>query len=318
MEKVDCAVIGAGVIGLAIARALALSGREVIILESEDAIGTATSARNSEVIHAGIYYPKDSLKAKLCVAGKHMLYDYCRDHGIAHKRCGKLIVATNDVQDKTLDDIAKRAAANGVDDMQRLDQKTMLEMEPNLNGIAALLSPSTGLIDTHGLMLGYQGDAESHGAMIAFLSPVIDGEILDNGEIALNTGGAEAMSISCKTVVNCAGLHAQNVAASIKGMPAEHVPETHYAKGNYFTLSGKAPFEHLIYPVPEEGGLGVHLTLDLAGQARFGPDVEWIEDINYDVDPTRGDKLCRPSGVDVVDDLADFIFRDAVVQCSTH
>ena len=291
MEKVDCAVIGAGVIGLAVARAMALQGRDVIVLESEDAIGTQTSARNSEVIHAGIYYPKGSLKARLCVAGKKMLYAYCQDHGINHKRCGKLIVATNDVQSETLNEIMVKAAINGVDDMERLDRKSLLEMEPALNGVAALLSPSTGLIDTHGLMLGYQGDAEAKGAMIAFLSPVTGGEILDSGEILLNTGGGEAMSIACSTVINCAGLQAQQIAASIKGMPADHVPETHYAKGNYFTLAGKAPFGHLIYPVPEEGGLGVHLTLDLAGQARFGPDVEWIEEINYDVDPRRGDKF---------------------------
>jgi len=289
-EKIDCAVIGAGVVGLAVARELAQMGREVIILETADAIGTGTSSRNSEVIHAGIYYPQGSLKAEACVSGKHMLYRYCEAHGVPHKRCGKLIVASDEIQIPTLKEIGKKAAANGVDDMQWLDQDEVLAMEPALNAVAALLSPSTGIIDSHALMLAYQGDAEAAGAVIAFMSPVTGGQITKD-EIVLEVGGDANMSLACTTVVNCGGLFAPDVAASIKGLPAEFVPKAYYAKGNYFTLAGRAPFDHLIYPVPEEAGLGVHLTLDMGGQARFGPDVEWIDKIDYRVDPRRGDKF---------------------------
>ena len=287
-EKIECAVIGAGVIGLAAARALALQGREVIVLESEDAIGTGTSSRNSEVIHAGIYYDEGSLKAKLCVSGKEKLYRYCEDHGVAHRRTGKMIVATHDGQIEFLKNLWRKAAANGVNDLVWQDQKTTLAMEPALNAVVSLLSPSTGLIDTHALMLSYQGDAEAGGAVIAFNTPVLGGSVSDEG-IELQVGGMGAMTIACDVVVNCGGLHAQRIAGSISGFPRSHVPETHYAKGNYFSLAGKCPFNHLIYPVPEEAGLGVHLTLDLAGQARFGPDVEWVQEIDYEVDPRRGD-----------------------------
>jgi L-2-hydroxyglutarate oxidase LhgO len=287
-EKIECVVIGAGVVGLAVARALALQGRDVIILESENAIGTGTSSRNSEVIHAGIYYPKDSLKAKLCVLGKHMLYEYCAEHGVPHKRCGKLIVATNEVQDQTLEEIKQRAWNNGVEDLTRLDKNQVLDLEPDVNAVSALLSPSTGIIDSHSLMLAYQGDAEDRGAMIAFNSPVTSGRVGPDG-IELEVGGASPMTLACEMAVNSAGLHAQILAGAIEGFPSYHVPESHYAKGNYFSLSGKTPFTHLIYPVPEEAGLGVHLTLDLGGQARFGPDVEWVDEIAYEVNPTRGD-----------------------------
>lgn len=287
-EKIECAVVGAGVIGLAVARALALQGRDVIILESEDAIGTGTSSRNSEVIHAGIYYDKDSLKAKMCVSGKKILYRYCEEHGVDHRRAGKLIVATNDKQIDFLEKLKVKAADNGVDDLIWQDKKTTLAMEPALNAVASLLSPSTGLIDSHGLMLAYQGDAEDNGAVIAFNAPVIGGAVSDSG-VELRVGGDGAMNLQCDLVINCGGLHAQKLAGSINGFPAAHTPETHYAKGNYFSLAGKCPFTHLIYPVPEEAGLGVHLTLDLAGQARFGPDVEWVESIDYQVDPRRGD-----------------------------
>jgi L-2-hydroxyglutarate oxidase LhgO len=290
VEKVECAVIGAGVIGLAVARALALQGREVIILESEDAIGMGTSSRNSEVIHAGIYYDTGSLKAKLCVQGKLALYDYCQSHGVPFKRCGKMIVATNEGQIDKLKVLQQKAADNGVNDLVWQDQQTTLEMEPALNAVASLLSPSTGLIDSHALMLAYQGDAEANGTMIAFNAPVQSGEILDNG-IRLTVGGAAPMTLECQIVVNCGGLHAQHIAGSLKGFPASQVPETHYAKGNYFSLAGKNPFTHLIYPIPEEAGLGVHLTLDLGGQARFGPDVEWVDEIAYEVDPERGKKF---------------------------
>jgi L-2-hydroxyglutarate oxidase LhgO len=290
LDKIDCAVIGAGVVGLAVARAMAAEGRDVIVLESEDAIGTGTSSRNSEVIHAGIYYPKDSLKALLCVAGKKMLYDYCASHGVPHKACGKLIVATDEAQHETLAALQQKAADNGVDDVTWIEGSEARAMEPALNATAALLSPSSGLIDSHALMLAYQGDAEAMGMMLAFHAPVTGGEVTDAG-IVIETGGPSPMNILCETVINCGGLFAQKTAALIRGLDAAHVPDCFYAKGNYFTLAGRAPFTHLIYPVPEEGGLGVHLTLDLAGQARFGPDVEWVDKIDYQVDPSRGDKF---------------------------
>ncbi len=291
-EKVDCVVIGAGVVGLAVARALALSGREVIVLESAGSIGTETSSRNSEVIHAGIYYPPGSLKAICCVEGNKLLYRYCETRGVAHRRCGKLIVATAPAQIPTLDKIRAQAAANGVDDLRLLTAAEAQRLEPALRCVAALLSPSTGIIDSHGLMLAYQGEAEEHGAMLAAFSPVTRGEI-ERGGIALEVGGAQPMRILAHTVINCAGLHAQRVAASIERFPRDKVPPTFYAKGSYYSLSSRPPFSHLIYPIPEAAGLGVHLTLDLAGQARFGPDVEWISEIDYDVDLRRADGFYR-------------------------
>ena len=286
MERIDCAVIGAGVIGLAVARALALAGREVIVLEAADAIGTETSSRNSEVIHAGIYYPAGSLKARACVAGKRFLYRYCAERGIAHRNCGKLIVAATAGQARQLDRIQAQAAANGVDDLRELSGAEARALEPALACEAALLSPSTGIVDSHGLMLAYQGDAEEHGAMIAFLSPVESGRARGDG-IELEVGGHEPMRLACRSVVNAAGLGAQAVARRIDGLDPRHVPPLHLAKGNYFSLAGRSPFSRLIYPVPEPGGLGVHITIDLAGQARFGPDVEWIDALDYAVDPGR-------------------------------
>ena len=301
-ETIDCAVVGAGVVGLAIARALALSGRDVIILESADAIGTGTSSRNSEVIHAGIYYPNNSLKALMCVRGRKLLYEYCQSHGVEHRRTGKLLVATTDDQLESLDKLRVSAAANGVDDLEAVDGASLKKMEPELRAVGAYLSPSTGIIDSHGLMLSYQGDAEDAGAMIAFNSPVIKGQI-ENNAITLSIGGAEPVALSCQTVINSAGLFAQHIAASLDGMPREDVPPCHFAKGNYFTLSGRAPFSRPIYPIPEAAGLGIHLTLDLGGQAKFGPDVEWINDkpwledanhianIDYTVDPLRNPRF---------------------------
>ncbi len=289
-EKVDCVVIGAGVVGLAVARELALAGREVIVLESAELIGSETSSRNSEVIHAGIYYPKNSLKALFCVEGKKRLYRYCAEHGVPYQRCGKLIVATLPEQVDTLKEIQKKAAANGVDDLQLLSGNEATSIEPELNCVAALRSPSTGIIDSHSLMLAYQGDAENKGAMIAFLSPVVDGELGADG-IFLNVGGETPMRLSCKTVINSAGLHAPKIAQKIKGFSTDNTPPAFYAKGNYYSLLGKPPFSRLIYPVPEPGGLGVHITIDLGGQARFGPDVEWIDHIEYSVDPQRSDKF---------------------------
>jgi L-2-hydroxyglutarate oxidase LhgO len=290
MEKIDCAIIGAGVVGLAVARELAARGREVLILEAEAAFGTGISARNSEVIHAGIYYAAGSLKARLCVAGRQRLYAYCAERGIAHRRCGKLIVATSDAQGQQLGRIAAAATANGVDDLQALSRDAARALEPALECTAALLSPSTGIIDSHALMLSLLGDAERDGAVLAVNSPVRGGAIVDDG-IVLEVGGDadDAMQLHASTVVNCAGLGAQGVARGLRGLPADVVPPLHYAKGNYYSLAGRAPFSRLVYPVPEAAGLGVHLTLDLGGQARFGPDVEWIEGIDYTVDPRRAD-----------------------------
>jgi L-2-hydroxyglutarate oxidase LhgO len=280
------------VVGLAVARAFALAGREVIVLDAENAIGTHTSSRNSEVIHAGIYYSPGSAKALMCVKGREMLYRYCEERGVAHRRCGKLIVATEPAQIATLHRIQAHATANGVRDLRLLAADEALAMEPALRCVAALHSPSTGIIDSHGLMLAYQGEAEEHGAMLALLSPVMGGEI-DSAGIMLDVGGAETMQILARTVINSAGFMAQRIAAGLRGFPAEKVPPCHYAKGNYYSLAGRSPFTHLIYPVPEAAGLGVHLTLDLAGQARFGPDVEWITEIDYDVDLRRADGFYR-------------------------
>jgi L-2-hydroxyglutarate oxidase LhgO len=288
VERIDCVVIGAGVVGLAVARALALAGREVLVLEAAEGIGTETSSRNSEVIHAGIYYPAGSLMARTCVAGKHALYRYCAERGVPHSNCGKLIVATSDDEATQLASISARAAANGVADMRMLSATEAMVLEPNLRCTAALLSPSTGIVDSHGFMLALQGDAENAGAVFAFHSPVMAGRASANG-IELDVGGAEPMALACNLLVNSAGLHAPALAGAIAGMPAELIPTAYYAKGNYFTLSGRSPFSRLIYPVPVPGGLGVHLTIDLGGQARFGPDVEWIDSVDYTVDPARAD-----------------------------
>lgn len=289
MEKIDCAVIGAGIVGLAVARKLAASGREVLILEAESAFGTGISARNSEVIHAGIYYPAGSLKARLCVAGRHQLYAYCAERGIAHRRCGKLIVATGEGQTAELQRIAAGAAANGVDKLRLLSREEARALEPALECTAALLSPDTGIIDSHALMLSLLGDAERDGAVLAVNSPVRGGRVERDGIVLESGVGAGETAIQAARVVNCAGLGAQGFAHRLRGLAPDSVPPLHYAKGNYYALAGKAPFSRLIYPVPEAAGLGVHLTLDLGGQARFGPDVEWIDRIDYRVAPERAD-----------------------------
>jgi L-2-hydroxyglutarate oxidase LhgO len=286
---IDCVVIGAGVVGLAIARALALSGREVLVAEATEGIGTGTSSRNSEVIHAGIYYPAGSLKAELCVRGKHMLYAYCAERGIPHRRLGKLIVATDAAQDAMLDDIARRAAANGVKDLERLPGDQAMRMEPALRCTAALLSPSTGIVDSHALMLAYQGDAENAGAQCVFHTPLLSGGVRAEGGFDLRFGGDDAMVLSCATLINAAGLHAPTLARNIAGVPADTIPAEYLCKGSYFTLAGRAPFTRLIYPVPQHAGLGVHLTLDMGGQAKFGPDTEWITHEDYTLDPRRAD-----------------------------
>ncbi len=288
MERLDAVVVGAGVVGLAVARALALRGREVVILEAEDAIGTHTSSRNSEVIHAGIYYPKGSLKARMCVAGKALLYEYCVTHGVPHRRAGKMIVATDAAQLGELQNIQKKAHANGVTDVVSLTRAQALALEPELSCVGALYSPSTGIIDSHALMLAYLGDAEAHGAMLALKSP-LERVLTRNGFFELHVTGSNP--VRARTIVNSAGLRAPTVARNIEGFPQDLVPRELYAKGNYYSLTRRSPFSRLVYPVPEPGGLGVHVTLDLAGQARFGPDVEWVERIDYSVDPRRAERF---------------------------
>ena len=290
MDEVEAVVIGAGVIGLAAARALALAGHEVIVLERAYTIGFETSSRNSEVIHGGLYYPKGSLKATSCVEGRERLYAYCREHGVPHARLGKLIVATSEEEIPGVEKIEAAARANGVDNLEWLSASEAQRMEPELHCVAALLSPSTGIIDSHALMLAYQGEAEAAGAFVAFRTPVLGGTVRGDG-FELSVGGDEPTAIRCRWLVNAAGLHAPAVAKSIEGVPRETIPPAYFCRGVYFTLGGKTPFRRLIYPVPVPGGLGVHITLDLAGQARFGPDVEWIETVDYTVDPRRGDKF---------------------------
>jgi L-2-hydroxyglutarate oxidase LhgO len=290
MDRVECVVIGAGVIGLAVARRLAQAHREVIVLEQAEGVGTVTSSRNSEVIHAGIYYTAGSLMARMCVAGKHALYRYCADHGVPHRNCGKLIVATTPHEAEKLQSIRAHAEANGVLDMQTLSGEAARALEPALNCDAALLSPSTGIIDSHAYMLALRGNAEAGGAAFAFHTPLLHAKA-SAGNIELDAGGEAPMTLTCRLLVNAAGLNAPAVARAIDGMPLELIPRAYLAKGNYFSCSKKAPFSHLIYPVPEPGGLGVHLTLDMAGQARLGPDVEWVDSIDYAVDPARAERF---------------------------
>ena len=274
MEQVECVVVGAGVIGLAVARALAQAGREVLVLEAANAIGTGISARSSEVIHAGIYYPTGSLKARLCVQGKALLYDYCAQRGIGHQRCGKLIVATHANQVAQLQILLAQAKANGVHDLVLLDRAQALALEPELQCVAALYSPSTGTVDSHGLMLALQADLESAGGLVVLNTTAAPVRM---GPAGIELRTHDGTSLLARQVVNAAGLQAPAWAGKLAGLDPLHVPQAYFAKGNYFGLSGRVPFRHLIYPVPQPGGLGVHLTLDLAGQARFGPDVQWVD-----------------------------------------
>ncbi|MEO5797783.1 MAG: NAD(P)/FAD-dependent oxidoreductase [Rhodoferax sp.] len=287
MEQVDAVVIGAGVVGLAVARALSLQGREVLVLEAAHAIGTGTSARNSEVIHAGIYYPTGSLKAQLCVQGKALLYTYCAERGIGHQRCGKLIVATDAGQRAQLERIRLQAAANGVHDLVWLDRAAARALEPQLECSGALLSPSTGIVDSHALMLALLGDLEHAGGNLALNSPLAH---MESAQAAIILEAMDGTRLKARSVVNAAGLHAPALARRCAGLDARHVPTPYFAKGNYFTLTGRAPFRHLIYPAPQAAGLGVHLTLDLGGQAKFGPDVQWVDGPDdLAVDPARGE-----------------------------
>ena len=291
MERVDCVVIGAGVVGLAIARALAMAGREVVVLEAASAIGTGTSSRNSEVIHAGLYYPPGSWKARLCVQGRELLYAYCAAHGIEHLRCGKLVVATDAAQEGALRALMQRGQACGVHDLSWLSAAQAVALEPALHCTAAVWSPSTGIIDSHGLMLALQGDAEAHGAMLALLSPLLRAQRVEHGFV-LDVGGDEAMHLQARCLVNSAGLHAVPLAQRFEGLPPLPLPQLRWARGHYFSCPGKPAFTRLVYPMPNEAGLGVHVTLDLGGQMRFGPDVQWIPlaalgEEDYRVDPAR-------------------------------
>ena len=287
MDKVDCVVIGAGVVGLAVARALALQGREVMVLEAAKAIGTGTSSRNSEVVHAGIYYPQNSLKAQLCVRGKQMLYDYCAQRGIGYSRCGKLIVATHESQVLQLEGLAAKAAANGVHDLVLLSRKQARSIEPQLECVAAVISPSTGIVDSHSMMLSLQGDIENSGGFVVLKTAVAR---INCGYSAIEIIASDGTTLAASMVVNAAGLNALQVASRTEGLDPRHVPRAFWAKGSYFTLTGKSPFSRLVYPVPVAGGLGVHLTIDLGGHAKFGPDVQWVDSPDdLLVDASRGD-----------------------------
>ena len=287
MFKVEAVVVGAGVVGLAIARALALRGVQVLLLEKEGVIGSGTSSRNSEVIHAGLYYEPESLKAQLCVRGRDMLYRYCDERRVPNRRCGKLVVATDQSEEAYLGHLLQRALRNGVEDVELIGSERLSSLEPQIRGTSALLSPSSGIVDSHALMQSYQADAEGAGTTIAFHAPVL-AAIVAGRTIQLRTGGIESAELEADLVVNAAGLDAWDFSASLSGLHAT-IPPKFLAKGNYFSLTGtRVAFHHLVYPVPEPGGLGIHLTLDLAGQARFGPDVEWVDRIDYAVDPERG------------------------------
>lgn len=292
VAEADVVVIGAGVVGLACARALALNGRDVIILEAEADYGTHTSARNSEVIHAGIYYTPGSQKARFCVEGKWMLYDYCKSRGVGHRNCGKHIVATEQDHISRLEELLATAQANGVDDLIEIDAAELARREPAVTGVSALYSPSTGVIDSHGLMMSYLGEAEDNGAMLALNCPVERGEVRGNG-IYLETGGDTPMGLIARKVVNSAGLCSTKVSSSIEGLSAATIPDLYYHRGCYFTMTGKSPFNSLIYPVPPAGSLGVHVTMDLGGNVRFGPDAEPVDEVDYTVDPGRADAFYR-------------------------
>ncbi|MCZ6710514.1 MAG: NAD(P)/FAD-dependent oxidoreductase [Gammaproteobacteria bacterium] len=279
MENVECLVVGAGVIGLACARALAEAGREVVVVERNDVIGAEISSRNSEVIHAGIYYPTGSHKARLCVAGKRQLYAYCDQRGVPHRQCGKIIVATDRAQIAVLEGYQKQAEANGVA-LRWLDEPSLRELEPQLRAVAGLLSDTTGIIDSHAFMLSLRGDLERAGGVIAFNTEVYDLQQSPDDRLEVTTG---SMTVACRWLINCAGLQAPDLA----GQLVPDAPEAYYARGQYYAYSGRPPFSHLVYPVAEPGGLGVHVTLDMAGQIKFGPDVVWLQDIDYSFDESR-------------------------------
>ena len=287
MEQADAVVIGAGVVGLAVARALAIAGREVLVLESQSALGTGVSSRSSEVLHAGLYYPAGSLKAELCVRGKALLLEWAREYHVPHRITGKLVVATQVDEVGAIERLHAQALANGVPGVSLIDGPAARSLEPALRAEAALHSQGTGIIDSHALMLALLGQAQSHGAALALCSPVTGGEVQDDGSVVLHVGGAEPLKIRAQSVINAAGLTAPGLARRIQGLPTETIPSAHFCKGHYFSLQGRAPFSRLIYPVHTSAGLGTHLTLDLGGQARFGPDVQWL-------DPRVGSEAAEP------------------------
>jgi L-2-hydroxyglutarate oxidase LhgO len=291
VEQADVVVIGAGVVGLAIARELSKAGREVLLLEQEETIGTGVSSRNSEVVHGGLYYRQNSLKAKLCVEGRRMLTSYCKERSVNIRACGKIVVADQDAQVPQLLKLKEQGERNGLDDLRLLNKVEIQALEPEVHGAVGLLSPSSGIVDSHQFMLALQGDCEAYGGTLIFRTAVASGHT-ENDRVIVTTSGTDAYQLSARLVVNSAGLGAQAIAHSFVGLNKSHIPPLHLAKGSYFSLSGNSPFSRLVYPMPEPGGLGVHFTLDLAGAGRFGPDVEWVNAPNYDVDIARRDAFC--------------------------
>ncbi len=286
VDRVDAAVIGAGIVGLAVARALALRGREVFVLEAERTVGTHTSSRNSEVLHAGFYYAAGSLKARLCVAGRRAIEAYVAKNAVEYRRIGKLVVASTEEEVPALESYMQRGEANGVEGLSLLTPVQVRELEPEVRCVRALWSPATGIVDSHGLMAAFQRDAERHGAALVLGAPVLGGRVGRDG-IHLFVGGPSPATVCFEFVVNAAGLWAQSVARSLEGFPSSAIPACHYARGQYFVLDRASPFRHLIYPVAARGGLGIHVTLDLSGSARFGPDVAWIDQVDYSFDESR-------------------------------
>ena len=293
MDRVDAVVVGAGAVGLAVGRALAQAGRESLVVEAESAIGQGVSSRNSEVIHAGLYYAPGSLKARLCVRGKELLYELCASHGVEHRRCGKLTVAQDAAEVRALRGLQERAAANGVP-VEFLDAAQTRALEPALRCVAALHSPSTGIVDSHGFMLALQGDLERAGGMVALGSRAVSARLVTPTGEPHVLCFADGSELACDLLVNAASLHACALARRFEGLDGRFVPREWFAKGNYYALSGRSPFTRLIYPAPADAHLGTHLTLDLGGQARFGPDIEWLDiaepgQIDYQVDPARAE-----------------------------
>jgi L-2-hydroxyglutarate oxidase LhgO len=292
IDRIDCAIVGAGVVGLAVARKLAMDGRGVVVLEAENKIGTHASSRNSEVIHAGIYYAPGSLKAKLCVRGRQALYEYCESGSLPYQRLGKIIVAVTEGEVSTLERYMTLAKQNGVDDLVWLTGADVKQMEPAVSCVRAILSPSTGIVDSGALMSSFKTDAQAHGAQVVLSSRVIGGEARADG-IDIQVGGVDPTTVRCRTVINSAGLFAQSVARSIRGLDARTIPAACFAKGQYFVLSGRSPFSRLVYPIARPGFLGIHATLDLGGQTRFGPDITWTDGVDYRFDETRAGSFYR-------------------------
>ncbi len=291
METADCIVVGAGVVGLGVARTLAAAGREVLVLEAEPRIGEHTSSRNSEVIHAGLYYKKGTLRQHLFPRAPRLMYAYCAEHGVPHKRLGKLVVARRAEEVEPLRHHMAHAAEAGLDDLQWLTPDQARELEPNLSCHAAYLSPSSGIVDSHALMLTYQGEVENRGGRVVLRAPVTGGEVMSHG-IRVDVGGADPTTLMCKTLINCAGHGAPPLARAIAGVPADKVPRNFFRRGVYFSVTGR-PFKRLIYPMHGPGGMDIHAVIDLAGNVRFGPDVEWVDRLDYTVDPNRAEAFYR-------------------------